>query len=78
MNESGYTFSVDEYDRHSDFVYNILLATIQMDIILVSIVFIVILFTLLFYSQLTRHTLIILLMCKLQLSANFCRNDINK
>ncbi len=59
MNESGYTFSVDEHDRHSDFVYNILLATIQIDIILVSIVFIVILFTLLFYSQLTGHTLII-------------------
>lgn len=78
MNKSGYAFSVDEHDRHSDFVDNILLATIQMDIILVSIVFIVILFTLLFYSQLTGHTLIILLMCKLQLSANFCRNNITK
>jgi len=59
MNESGYTFSVDEHDRQRDFAYNILLATIQMDIILVPIVFIVILFTLLFYSQLTGHTLII-------------------
>ena len=78
MNESGYAFSVDEHDIHNDFVDNILLATIQMDIILVSIVFIVILFTLLFYSQLTGHTLIILLMCKLQLSANFYRNNKNK